>query len=60
MTERTKILVDAGPVSDGVPVDVLPALTHRPYNNLIFIAPNGCNYERALQPAKFELITLII
>jgi hypothetical protein len=53
-------MVDTSPVSDTDPVDVLLALTHRPYNNPIFVAPNGWIYERALQPAKFELITLII
>jgi hypothetical protein len=26
-------------VSDVIPVDVLPALTHQPYNNPVLIAP---------------------
>jgi hypothetical protein len=39
MTERTQLMVDAGTVSDAVPVDVLPALTHWPYNNPILVAP---------------------
>jgi hypothetical protein len=47
MTERTKLLVDIGPVSDVVPVNVLPALTHRPYNNPVLVAPGGWSYERA-------------
>jgi hypothetical protein len=53
-------LVDAGPMSFAVPVDVLSALTHRPYNNTILVAPDRWSYERASNPAKFELVTLII
>jgi hypothetical protein len=60
MIERTYLLVDAGPVSDAVLVDVLSALTHRPYNNPVLIAPGGWSYERASQHVKFELVTLII
>jgi hypothetical protein len=52
--------IDVGPVCDAVPVDVLLALSHWPYNNPILIAPGGWSYERASQPAKFELVTLII
>jgi hypothetical protein len=47
-------------VSFTVPVDVLPALTHQAYNNPILIAPGGWSYERASQPTKFELVTLLI
>jgi hypothetical protein len=53
-------MVDAGPVSDAIPVDALPALTHWPYNNPVLVAPVGWSYERASQPAKFKLVTLII
>jgi hypothetical protein len=60
MIERTQLLVDAGPVSNAVPVDILPALTHRPYNNPVLVAPGGWSYEWASQPAKFDLVTLII
>jgi hypothetical protein len=48
------------PVSDAVLVDVLPTLTHWPYNNSILVAPGRWSYERALQPIKFDLVTLII
>jgi hypothetical protein len=34
-------MVHTGPVSDVVPVDILSALTHRPYNNSVLIAPDG-------------------
>jgi hypothetical protein len=40
-------MVDAGPVSFAVPVDVLPVLTHRPYNNLVLDALGRWSYERA-------------
>jgi hypothetical protein len=60
MTERTKLLTDIGKVSDAFPVDVLQALTHRPYNNTVLIAPGRWSWERALQLAIFELVTLII
>jgi hypothetical protein len=53
-------MVDTGTMSFPIPVDVLPALTHRPYNNPVLIAPGGWSDERASQPAKFELVTLII
>jgi hypothetical protein len=53
-------MVDTGLVSFAVPVDVLLALTHRPYNNPVLKAPGGWSYERASQPIKFELVTLII
>jgi hypothetical protein len=35
------MLVVASPVFDTIPVDVLPALTHRPYNNPVLIGPAG-------------------
>jgi hypothetical protein len=60
MTERTWLLVGIGLVSFVIPVDVLLALTHRSYNNLVLVAHGGWSYERALEPAKFELVTLII
>jgi hypothetical protein len=60
MTKHTYLLVDAGPVSFAVPVDVLPTLTHCPYNNPVLVVPGGWSYDRALQPAKFEFVTLII
>jgi hypothetical protein len=37
--ERTQLMVDIGTVSFPIPVDVLPTLTHRPYNNLVLVAP---------------------
>jgi hypothetical protein len=30
-----------GPPIYAIPVDVLPALTHRPYNSLVLVAPSG-------------------
>jgi hypothetical protein len=53
-------MFDAGPVSFAILVDVLPALTHQPYNNQVLGAPGRWSYERASQPIKFELATLII
>jgi hypothetical protein len=54
-------MVDVGSVSFAIPVDVLPTLPHRRYNNLVLDeAPRGWTYERASQPVKFELVTLII
>jgi hypothetical protein len=58
MIERSQLLVDTVTVSYPVPVDGLPPLTHRPYNNLVLVAPGRWSPERALQPAKFELVTL--
>jgi hypothetical protein len=60
MTKHTYLLVDASPVSDAVLVDVLPVVTHWPYYNPVLIAPGGWSYERASQPIKFDLVTLII
>jgi hypothetical protein len=53
-------MVDAGPVSFTIPVDILLALTHQPYNNPVLEASGGWSYERVSQPVKFELVTLII
>jgi hypothetical protein len=38
MTEHTQLLVNTGTVYDPIAIDILPALTHRPYNNLVLVA----------------------
>jgi hypothetical protein len=58
MIEHMQFLVDVGTVSDAVPVDVLPALTHWPYNNLVLIALGRWSLERASQPSNFEFVIL--
>jgi hypothetical protein len=37
-------MVDAGPVSFAVPIDVLATLTHRPYNNPVLDTPGRWSY----------------
>jgi hypothetical protein len=37
--ERTQLMVDTTTVSFPIPIDVLPSLTHRPYNNPVLVAP---------------------
>jgi hypothetical protein len=56
--ERTQLMVDTGTVPFPVPVDVLPALAHRSYNNPVLIALGRWNYERVSQLAKLGLVTL--
>jgi hypothetical protein len=51
--ERTQLMVDTGTVSFPIPVDVLPALAHQPFNNPVL------NLDTVLPPPSVVSVTTV-